>query len=75
MGTLDHSEVANDHAEQHLMTTTGIPRLAQFCIARICTAQIFEAAKNNSHSTILYLWNIVLCKYFLEFSEFFLVIV
>ena len=35
--------------------STVIPRLARILIARICIARIFEAAKNNSHSTILYL--------------------
>ena len=37
---------------------TVIPRLARILIARICIAQVFEAAKTNIHSTILYLENI-----------------
>ena len=38
-----------------LIFGTVIPRLARFLIARICIAQFFEGAKNNFHSTILYL--------------------
>ena len=34
---------------------TVIPRLARILIARICIARIFEVAKSNFHSTILYL--------------------
>ena len=34
---------------------TVIPRLARFLIARICIARFFVGAKNNFHSTILYL--------------------
>ena len=51
------------------MYITVIPRLARFLIARICTARICDPAQKYFHSTILYLQNIVLCKYFLEFFQ------
>ena len=39
-----------------IILSTVIPRLARFLIARICIARIFEVAKTNFHSTILYLY-------------------